>query len=312
MGKRRKSGQKTVKPDDYFAWRPIELARFGKVVIGRSRATAEQFAEAQTRAAELYPSVVAEIDELVLSIAKQVARLPPARLLHRAWWEHAAVVLRLNRSASAESDQIDAVRMIDYVQSVIAAVNPGPYTCDVSDDDWQQLKSDVHSLFTRLTLEYQLCFTAHRKKHDPNLDLELEGFRARAEMLWLNIRGKRYQPQERQALLDVLAPHSDILLTLFGISATALVDELDKILAKLTRGLADAMLEMKRFRDDSLDRLEMLAANSTGAALDELMRRVFEDAELAKRGRTVIGEVFGMDLFDVTKNVAIPKALLAE
>src|SRR6185437_6131645 len=111
LSRRRKSGQKFVKPDDHFAWGPFEIARFGKNLVWRSHANAEQVAAAQARAAEHYPAVVAEIDALVSSIATQVARLPPARLLQRAWWEHAGIVLGLGGKEVAESDQLAAMRM---------------------------------------------------------------------------------------------------------------------------------------------------------------------------------------------------------
>ena len=204
------------------------------------------------------------------------------------------------------------MRMIDYVQSVIVSVKPESYAESVSDNDWNKLKTDVTSLFTRLTLEYQMCLTAHRKTQDPTLDAELEEFRVRAEMLWLNIRGKRYHVHERQALLDVLAPHSDILVKLFGIDAGTLVNELDKVLAKLTRGLADAMQGLAALRDDALGRLEKLAGEHAELKLEELRDKLFEDKDLAARREKVGGELFGMDLFDVNKNTALPQALVDE
>jgi preprotein translocase subunit SecA len=310
LGKRRKSGQKFAKPDDYFAWGPFEIARFGKNLIWKAHATAAQVEAVQARRAKHFPVIVGEIDALVSSIAGRIARLPPGRLLHRAWWEHAAIVLGLGGKKVAESDQLAAMRMLDYVQSVIAAVKPRSYDEDVSEDDWKKLKADVTTLFHHLTIDYQMCLTAHRRVQDPGLDMELEEFRFRNEIFWMNIRGKRYQPHERQALLDVLAPHSDILFKLFGIDARALVYELDKVLAKLTRGLADAVPELKRFHKDALDRFEALAGDHDGLSFDALVGKVFEDNDLAARGRAVTGEVFGMDLFDVGKNTALPQALL--
>jgi len=262
--------------------------------------------------AEHFPTVVAEIDALVASIAAQIARLPPDRLLLRGWWEYAATVLGLGGKKALESDRLAAMRMVDYVQSVIVSVKPDTYNDDVSEDDWNKLKVDVGTLFNRLTLEYQMCLTAHRRKQDPDLDMALEEFRFRAEALWMNIRGKRYQAHERQALLDVLAPHSDVLVRLFGIDATSLVDEFDKILEKLTRGLADAMQGLMTFRDDTLNRVEELAAEHTELSFEALMEKAFEDKGLIARREKVMGELFGTDLFDVTKNTALPQPLLDE
>jgi preprotein translocase subunit SecA len=310
LGKRRKSGQKFVKPDDYFAWGPFEMARFGKNLIWQSHATVEQYATAQVRAAEHFRAIVAEIDALVCSIAAQIMHLPPTQLLHRAWWEYAAIVVGVGRKQATETDQLAAMRMIDYVQSVIAAIKPGDYAKVLDDNAWNTLKTDVATLFHRLTVDYQICLTAHRRTQDPGLDLKLEEFRFRAEILWLNIRGKRYQLHERQALLDVLAPHDDILVKLFGVDATTLVDELDKVLAKLTRGLGDAMQGLAAFRADTLGRLEELAGEHPQWKLDALTEHLFEDKDLAARREKVAGEVFGMDLFDVGKNTGLPPALL--
>ena len=148
-------------------------------------------------------------------------------------------------STRCTDQQID---LTHYIQSIIASVKPDTYADDVSEDGWKKLKADVAELFHRLTIEYQTCLTGYRMVQDPSLDMELEEFRMRAEVLWLNIRGKRYHVHERQALLDILAPHSDVLIRLFGIDSTSLVDELDKILAKLTLGLADSVLGVKRRR----------------------------------------------------------------
>jgi preprotein translocase subunit SecA len=265
---------------------------------------------AQAKMAEHFPKIVEEIDKLVTTIAERVARLPPDRLLHRAWWEFAAAMLNLGRKKGIESEQLDAMRMVDYVQSVIASVKPEAYADEVSEDNWNKLKADVVALFHRLTLEYQLCLTAHRKAEDPAVDMALETFRFRAETLWLNIRGKRYHNHEQQALLDILAPHSDILVKLFGADAPTFAAELAKVLHKLTHGLGEAMDEMAKFQDDTLGRIETLAHEHTELGLDALTEKVFEDQALAARRERVAGEVFGMDLFDVGKNTTLPQALL--
>ena len=183
--------------------------------------------------ADELPTIVAEIDALVARIADCVAGFPPERLLHRAWWDFAITAIPLDGKNVDELDQMMAARMVEYVQSIIASVGPRmPSSEDFSDADWDALKENVKSLFTRLTGDYQMCLTASMRAQDPNLDMELEEFRFRAEGLWMNIRGKRDQPHETQALLDLLTAHSDVLIRLFGIDAPTLVRELGKVLAK--------------------------------------------------------------------------------
>ncbi len=256
-----------------------------------------------------YPITVREIDALVASIATQIARLPPDRLLQRGWWEYAMVV-GLGGSNAGDSEKLAAARMVDYVQSVIVSVKPEQYAADVSEEDWTKLKADVETLFRRLTLDYQMCLTAHRRAQDPQLDMQLEQFRFRAETLWLNIRGKRYQLHERQALLDVLVPHSDILLKLFGLDAAALAAEFDKILTRLTHGLMDIAGDMKELHAKSMARLDELAAEHQDLDFEALMAKVFENRDLAAQRDRFAGAMFGLDLFDVGKNTVLPKAML--
>lgn len=310
MAKSKKRKAKNLKPDDYFAAGPMEFARFGRVTIGRSRATQEQVDAAQARMVAQYPITVGEIEALVASIAAQIARLPPDRLLQRGWWEYSAMIVGLGGKDASDSEKLAAARMVDYVQSVIVAVKPEHYADGLSEEDWAKLKADVEKLFQRLTLDYQMCLTAHRRAQNPQLDMQLEEFRFRAETLWLNIRGKRYQLHERQALLDVLAPHSDVLLKLFGLDAAALANEFDKILTRLTRGLVDIATDMKELHAKSMLRLDELAAKHEDLDFHALMAKVFEDRDLAAQRDRFAGAMFGMDLFDVEKNTALPKALL--
>jgi preprotein translocase subunit SecA len=310
MGRRRKSGKRGQQPDDYFAKGPLELARFGRVIIGRMNASEQQHAEMQARLAASYPEVVAKINGLVAAIAARVARLPPLRLLHRAWWEHSAAVLLEGSDPSA---QTEALRMIDYVQSVIVSTPPAPAGVDdISEEEWQALKADVSALFQTLTFSYPMAATARRKAESPDLDMALEEFQVRAEMLWANVRGRRYQLHERQALLDTLLPHSDILDRLFGIDAKALIDELDKILAKLTRGLHDLFVELEEVRDRTLDRMDEVIRDREFNDFESIRDKVFEDTELREANARLAGELIGYDLFDVERNTNLPPALLKE
>ncbi len=298
-------------PDDYFAAGPFEFAKFGATVVSRSRVTAKEHEVAQANMASQLPKVIAEIDALVAAIASRVSSTPPDRLLQRAWWEFTTALLRKDERSASVRDQVVAKRMIDYVQSVIAAVAPSPsQTSEISEADWTALRQDVADLFARLSVQYQACLTAHKRAENPNLDMDLEEFRFRAELLWMNVRGKRYSAHERQALLDVLLPHSDQLHRLFGLDAESLVNEFEKILLRLTEGLSDAIDEFDRFRSDVLNTLADLAETTGTDELEQLREKLFEDPDMAARRDSIGGELFGMDLFDVEKSAHLPTALM--
>jgi hypothetical protein len=272
MARRRKS--KRTKPDEYFRAGPLELARFGKVVVSKLNATAGEIDTMQGMMADDLPRIFAEIEQLVDRIAARVARLPPEKLLHRAWWEFAHSSIRPDK----KPEELEAaMRMLEYTQSVIASVNPTTGSEDLADEDWEGVKSDVRSLFTRVSFEYQMSSTADRRRQDQNVDMDLEGLRFRTEIFWINVRGQRYHVHERQALLDILAPHSDVLIRLFGIDAVTLVSELEKILAKLTFGLRDAFQEMDSLQGEVLARAAKLFKESPSSNIDDLREKVYED-----------------------------------
>ncbi len=307
---RRKSLRR--KPDDYFSAGPLEFARFGNVAISRSRATPEQWKSDRVEMAKRLPEVMTDIDVIVTRIADRVARLPPELLLQRAWWELTSLMV-LTDGGPSDGERATAMRMIDYAQSVVASVDPIlPYTEQVGDEDWRQLSQDVRDLFARLTLDYQLCRTAKLQTDDPNADMELEEFRFRAEILWMNVRGERYQSHQEQALLEILTPHSDALVRLFGLDAPTLVAELGKILAKLTRGLSELFVDFEQFREEVLDGLAKLAEKTGLTDIEALRDKLFEDSRLASRRDRIIGELHGLDLFDVEKVTSLPTPLLDE
>ncbi len=260
--------------------------------------------------AEMLPEMVAKIDALVAEIAARISRLPAERMLHRGWWEFAALAIT---QGSESVEDAGALRMIDYVQSIVASVTPvADQAADVSDQEWAELQAEIQSLFQQITLGYQMCLTASRRAADPNLDMALEEFRVRAEGMWMHVRGKRYQPHERIALSELLVPHSDVFERLFGIDAPTIVDELGKILAKLTRGAAESIFALKQLHEDSIPRIDAIAAMPEVESVEDFREKLWEDPAFAARRDAVIGEVFGLDLFDVAKVTSLPTSLIDE
>ncbi len=151
LGKKHRKKQKfrSVEPNDYFTKGPFEFARFGRHLVSRSRASVADWEAANAKMAAHLPTITAEIDDLVAQIAEQVARLPSERLLQRAWWEFS--MSNIVRDSPSESDLLAAMRMIDYVQSVIASVKPAENVApEVSEEEWGGLCENVKTLFMRL------------------------------------------------------------------------------------------------------------------------------------------------------------------
>jgi hypothetical protein len=69
--RRKRKGKRTdAQPDDYFAAGPFEFARFGRLMISRSRASSEEWKAVHAKMAADFPRIVSEIDALVSRIAE--------------------------------------------------------------------------------------------------------------------------------------------------------------------------------------------------------------------------------------------------
>lgn len=314
MSKRSKT--KLAKPDEVIENDVFAVGRFGKNLVWKSKLTKEGHAEYQKRCIELYPKTVAEIDQLVAAIADMVSQLPPDKLLHRAWWEMAAKHIKIEAEADVTSDEATSMRMIDYVQSVIASVKPAAgQREEVTEEEWKTLRENVDALFGKLNLTYQICRTAKAQAEDPTFNEDVEEFFYKAQIYWCNVRGSRYQVHEEAFLRDVFLPHTAVLEELFGITAEQFIQELMKIWNALTFGLQEAYDEMDSFRKDSLAAIQRKLDNGSvkpGAQLHEIMEEVVAENEWQERRDRVFGRLFGTDLYDVQKLTSLPKALLDE
>ena len=314
MGKKRK--QKSTKPDEEFIHGPLRIARYGRHVVFESNWPDGAHTEMLEKAAGDYTEVVKEIDELVQSIAEKVRTLPPEKLLHRAWGEFSVRALKIEAEADVTAEDSVALRMIDYIQSVIVSVKPAEnQKAELGEEDWKALRQKVEQLFRKLNLDYQICRTAKAKTEDPNYNDDVEEFYYKAQMYWCNVRGARYQNHEIPYLRDMFLPHSVILEELFGLTAEDFVGELAKIWHSLTFGMGETLVEMESFQNDTMDALEAkltAAAPKSDASFRELMQQVIVDNGWSERQELINNRFFGLELFDVAKITALPQALIDE
>ena len=78
--------KKQTKADDYFRKGPLEMARFGKVVVMRNNMSKEQHRAFMQTVAKHLPGVVAEIDAHVAAIVRIVESCDPLSLLSRGYF----------------------------------------------------------------------------------------------------------------------------------------------------------------------------------------------------------------------------------
>ena len=307
---------KPRKPDETFSMGPLAMARFGKNIIYESNWPDGEFDKHQKHLIEDYPKIVGDIDMLITEIADLIKILPPEKLLQRAWWGMATAHMRIEVESEIGEKEAISLRMVDYVQSVIAAVSPAEDQRDnVADEEWDNLRSKIEQLFTRVNIDYQICRTAKNRIDDPNLDKNFEEFQFKAQLFWCNVRGRRYQVHEPAYLEDMFHPHTSVLQELFGISGEQFVTEIKKIWHVLSFGIQDLSDDLKQFQHDTMDAVDKKVkdlSSHSNSNLSDLMAQVIRENAWEDRNDDIWGRFLGMNLFDVQKITALPEELLAE
>lgn len=311
-GRKRRKKDTPARPDEFYRKGPLSIARFGKDVIFKSNWDPDDFAKMQAQVAGQFDTIVRQLNETVDQIASLIARLPALKLLHRAWWESAAQHITIETEAEIGPDEALALRMIDYVQSMIASVPAAAEQSeDLSDDDWGQLVASVQGLFDKLNGEYQISSTLHRKLTGNDYDADTEEFRYRAQIYWTNVRGQRHYTHQVVALRDLLENQGDCLKAVFGIDAGQLVIEFEKIWHSLIFGLGEAFEEFESIRKETLAALESdITQGKISDVPEKILASTMDEHGITERASQAAARFLGYDLFDLQKITALPVNVL--
>ena len=317
MGKNKKRHIKAKfeLPDEEFSNGPFRLARFGKKIVLASNWTEEQRTQALAKLAARYPIVAKEIDDVVSHIVSVIGVLPADQLLTRAWQEQVLSSRHIKVEADVTQEDAIALRMIDYVQSVIASAPRGEIQKDkLSDDDWLDLRKSVASLFKKLNLEYPSCSTAHREAEGTVFDDAMEEFFIRAQMHWCNVRGDYYQVHQIDVISDLLKNQSELIESAYGITSDKLSMEVEKIWRSLNFGIQEAMDSMRHIHAEVMAEVNRMVTqkevNFQAQSMGQLILEVTDRLglrDVMNRSADVIG---GMGLFDLRKVTDLPVSFL--
>lgn len=312
---KRPSKAKAALPDEVFSNGLFQVARFDKQIVMKSNRTAKQQAEVLAKLTARYPTVVQEIDDLVGRIVSSVSVLPADQLLTRAWQEQVVSSRHIKVEVDVTQNDAIALRMIDYVQSVIAAAPRGEIQKnELTDDDWCDLRTNVAELFKKLNLEYPSCSTAHRQAAGTVYDDAMEEFFVRAQMHWCNVRGDYYQVHQIEIIADLLKDQSKLIEAAYGVTSEKLVVELEKIWRSLTFGLYEEMTSMRRIQAEvmaEVDRMiEQKDVTYKFKSPSDLLREVASRLGHLDTFHKSMDACFNMGLFDLRKVADLPTAFL--
>ena len=215
------------------------------------------------------------------------------------------------------AEEVISLRMVDYVQSVIAAVQPAETQKarnSVTDKEWKVLRSKVEHLFNEIRTTYQICRTAKDRADDPNLDMNFEEFHLKAQLYWCNVRGQRYPVHQTAYLKEMFLPHTDILQKLFGISGEQFISEINKIWHVLSFGTQDLLDNIEQLRRDTsaIDKkVDSLSSNHESNPLNLTAETIKENGWEERRDDT-FERIQGMKFFDIQEITILPEKLLKE
>jgi hypothetical protein len=89
---------------------------------------------------------------------------------------------------------------------------------------------------------------------------EMMRYIVESQMLYL-VRGNRYQAFELEPLKNLLPPHNDVLVELFGVTAVQIIEGLEKLEYSMSQGLGDAWMDMGKKFDELFETVDLETAS---------------------------------------------------
>lgn len=306
--------KKLVSPDEVHYFGPLGIARFGNFLSIKNFANENEHQEFMKRAAKSYPDICKKIDQRINKICDLIRFFDPLILLQCGFFNYFQAFREEKSEFQTDMDTSIAMRMIDYVQSVIVSIPPAEKGDKGFDQaKWDELALEIKKLYSELNLSYHIDHTAYLKATDENYNKEYDSFYVKAQIHWANVRGSRYMFYNIPHLRDLLSPHNDIVKELFNLSVDEFIKGIEQIQASLSEGLPKVTEELREFQKITTEALEKkLPHVKADESLPELMQEVLKENNWQRWQESVFGRFLKFDLFDVQKVAGFPENLLEE
>jgi len=253
---------------------------------------------------------------LIADIRSVIASFEPEHLLRAGFFERVHPLRDHETELDLTSTHLTTQRMIDYVQSVIAATPPPPnQSPNITEKEWLDLHSQAHLLFERHMEAYRTSLLEERlatqttASEIPHLSIHLESQLIR---YWHTTWRKYHYTHVGQYLDDILLPHSKTLESLHFVSAADVSRGLRRTYAQLVYGVHNAALAFHSFAHS------VVTATGTVVDINELRDNPDQLIELAdslgwgRQARHIVDRSHGPGVFDVGTNTALPESLLRD
>ncbi len=308
--KKRIKSKRKLFPDEVHNVGPFTLARYGKFTLMQNNLTEKGHKAFIKKAADNYGKIVSDIDRIVDEIRSLVTSVNPVHLLYINYFDFLIKNSNIKSEHDLTEDQIISLRMIDYVQSIIASASPQKEHQEITEDFIKRLKEKLTELYRILGLTFPLSLSAVTELNSKKYNYTYDSIFVQAMMLWVNVRGNRYYVHNIPHLSDLLTPHNEVFKELFNITITEFLNGLDKIQDSLSKGFAEAQEKRQTINDSIFITPEEYWNKEL---LNEKLKEHFENnLELKVRYLEALDKIYGADLFDVKKITGWPDNLLKE
>ncbi|MYE60488.1 MAG: SEC-C domain-containing protein [Candidatus Dadabacteria bacterium] len=243
-----------------------------------------------------------DIESRAREVAEMVSGLPPGQLLVRAHWHAVAETQDVETDLDIGREEISAIRLVEYLQSVIISVPPSATQAEaVTEDDWGRLVSMVDALFAKIEA---YLFSESRKAGAGRG----EWLKFLLSLQWLGSRGHNYMVHFHSHYEDTLLPYSDIFKEVYGLTGEELVDGLRRVHRATIDGLTEMQDAFERVRLAVLSSDGEIKADTTGPR--ELLQQLIAEAGVEEAATIVTDTWAGLRLFDVGRITRFPDQLL--
>lgn len=307
MSKKKHKKQRLVKADDYYNDGLFELARYGKVVSMRNLSTPEQHAQIRAFYKEEYPKVKERIDEKVKKIREEISLCDPLMILK--FTKDMAMMSQMFKFSELDytSEENMVIRGQEYIQSILVSTENRFMNNESKEDQekqWHSILADIEDLYKEFMYFYH--YWSAYKEDSGEIPDEMMHYIVESQMLYL-VRGNRYQAFELYPIRNLLPPHNNVLVELFGVSAEQIIEGLEKLEYSLSQGIGDAWTDMGKswdeFRkavdsgkdpetaiEDARDEMNPVVEKIFGEALNDISHVTGWDARLIDALSLGIGE----------------------
>ena len=216
-----------------------------------------------------------QINDLVNQLIGRAFECDPLKLLK--YCQSLALMTMVNKPSEPQAQSVEglaAQRAVEYVQSILVA-----YKNDCRDTGgdpsyiFLEISKLIEQIFQSMPI-YYLALGAELQLQD-TFDPE-QLMDVIEEQLMYSVRGHRYQIMEKEYFRELLFPHNDEIVKLFGMDSATVVEGLVKLQHSLTQGTFDVINQLgdqlDSFSPDDPDFL----SNTTRNDLTSIFRQILE------------------------------------